>query len=165
VSVEPFRIASVGLPGGGAIGLCRMPGRNGRLADDLAAMIAWRPAVVVSLTEASELAAHGADEMPGLLAAEGVAHRRFPIVDFGAPAAGDAAWDALATELHGALDAGRRPLVHCMGGCGRSGMIALRLMVERGEAAEAALARLRAARPCAVETDAQMDWATRCSLK
>jgi hypothetical protein len=39
-------------------------------------------------------------------------------------------------------------------------MIALRLMVEDGEAPDAALARLRAARPCAVETNAQMRWAT-----
>ena len=38
-------------------------------------------------------------------------------------------------------------------------MVVLRLMVDSGEAAEAALDRLRAARPCAVETDAQMAWA------
>jgi hypothetical protein len=38
-------------------------------------------------------------------------------------------------------------------------MIALRLMVERGEPAEAALARLRAARPGAVETAEQLAWA------
>ena len=52
-------------------------------------------------------------------------------------------------------------LVHCRGGCGRSGMAVLRLMVEAGEAPEEALARLRAVRPCAVETEAQMDWARR----
>ncbi len=38
-------------------------------------------------------------------------------------------------------------------------MAVLRLMVEVGEAPEAALARLRAVRPCAVETEAQRDWA------
>jgi len=50
--------------------------------------------------------------------------------------------------------------VHCRGGCGRSGMIALRLMIEIGEAADDALARLRAVRPCAVETPQQLRWAT-----
>ena len=38
-------------------------------------------------------------------------------------------------------------------------MIALRLMVERGEASSVAFERLRALRPGAVETDAQRAWA------
>ena len=38
-------------------------------------------------------------------------------------------------------------------------MALMRQMVEDGEAPDAALARLRAARPCAVETKAQMRWA------
>ncbi len=39
-------------------------------------------------------------------------------------------------------------------------MAVLRLMVEAGEDPDAALARLRAVRPCAVETGAQLTWAT-----
>jgi protein-tyrosine phosphatase len=46
-----------------------------------------------------------------------------------------------------------------MGGCGRSGTAALRLMVEAGENPKAALQRLRAVRPCAVETPEQFQWA------
>jgi hypothetical protein len=38
-------------------------------------------------------------------------------------------------------------------------MVALRLMIELGEAPDDALARLRVVRSCAVETDAQMAWA------
>jgi protein-tyrosine phosphatase len=157
--IEAFRIASVAIPPAAAIGLCRMPGRSGRLTDDVAAIAAWRPALVVSLTAADDLARHGADAMPALLAVDGIGHRHFPVVDFGAPDFGDMTWRPLAAELHAALDASRRVLVHCLAGCGRSGMVALRLMVERGEAAEPALARLRAARPCAVETDGQLAWA------
>ena len=44
-------------------------------------------------------------------------------------------------------------------GCGRAGMMVLRLMIAAGEEANTALVRLRAARPCAVETDDQMRWA------
>ena len=58
-----------------------------------------------------------------------------------------------------ALRGGGRVLVHCRGGCGRSGMVALRLMIEAGEAPDEALSRLRSVRPCAVETKAQMGWA------
>ena len=39
-------------------------------------------------------------------------------------------------------------------------MIALRLMIDSDEAPDTALTRLRAARPCAVETKAQLRWAT-----
>jgi hypothetical protein len=160
VILEPFAIHAVRLPGGGAVGLCRMPGRGAALAADIATITDWRPAIVVSLTESAELAAHGAEGIGGVLRAHGVDHRHFPIRDYGAPAADDSGWAALAVEMHAALDAGRRVLVHCMGGCGRSGMIALRLLVERDEPAEAALARLRAVRPCAVETKGQMAWAS-----
>jgi protein-tyrosine phosphatase len=165
VSIERFAIHVVMLPGGGQIGLCRMPGQGGAFAADLAAMAAWSPRIVVSLTEAQELAAHGAAGIGAALAAQSTAHRHFPIVDYGAPEAGDAAWAALAAHLHAALDSGGRILVHCMGGCGRSGMIALRVMVERGEATEAALERLRAVRPCAVETAGQLAWAAHPSLR
>jgi predicted protein tyrosine phosphatase len=165
VSIEPFAIHFVTMPGGGEIGLCRMPGRDGRLGWNVGTIARWRPGVVVSLTEAGEVGLNLAHRLPELLAPHGIRHRHFPIVDYGAPEAGDAAWAMLAAELHGVLDAGGRVLVHCMGGCGRSGMIALRLMVERGEVVEAALQRLRAVRPCAVETDGQRDWAAQPSLR
>jgi hypothetical protein len=38
-------------------------------------------------------------------------------------------------------------------------MAVLRLMIEAGEEPGEALARLRAVRACAVETDAQLEWA------
>jgi hypothetical protein len=159
MSVEAFAIHFVTLPGGGKIGLCRMPGRGGDIAADVAAITAWSPAVVVSLAGRRELEVFAADRLPEMLAPFGVGHAHFPIADYSAPDAGDAGWRAVADRLLAALDGGGRVLVHCMGGCGRSGAAALRLMVERGEAAEAALARLRAVRPCAVETDGQLAWA------
>ena len=70
-----------------------------------------------------------------------------------------AAWRALGANARRALAGGGRVLIHCRAGCGRSGMAALRLMIECGEAPDEALARLRAVRPCAVETGAQMAWA------
>jgi predicted protein tyrosine phosphatase len=159
VNAEPFAIHKVPLPGEGAIGLSRLPGRSGALAADVAMIIGWRPAIVVSLAERAELAAHGAESIGEALRAQRIAHRHFPVPDYGVPSADDTAWPPLAADLHAALDTGRRVLLHCMGGCGRSGMIALRLLTERGEAAKAALARLREIRPCAVETDRQFAWA------
>jgi protein-tyrosine phosphatase len=158
--IEPFAIASLALPAGGRIGLCRLPGRSGDLAGDVSVMRGWKPGIVVSMTEAAEMAEFGAADLPILLATSGIAWRHFPVVDFGAPESELLPqWATLSAELHAKLDAGEGVLLHCRGGLGRSGMIALRLLVERGERADAALARLRMVRPGAVETEAQEVWA------
>ncbi len=142
--------------GGRQRGICPMPGRTGDYAGDLAVLLAWSPRLVVTLAETGELAARGAASLPADLAAAGVDWLNLPIPDFGTPprALRDS-WPKVSARLCRA----DRMVVHCMGGCGRSGMILLRLMIEDGEAPDAALARLRSARPCAVETKAQMRWA------
>jgi Cyclin-dependent kinase inhibitor 3 (CDKN3) len=157
--IEPFAIATLALPDGGRIGVCRLPGRSDDLEADVSVIRDWKPAIVVSMTEAAEMAEFGAGDLPALLTSNGIAWRHFPVVDFGVPEAEMLPqWATISAELHARLDAGEGVLLHCMGGLGRSGMIALRLLVERGEAVEAALARLRVVRPGAVETEAQGAW-------
>lgn len=142
---------------GGVIGICPMPGRDGNYRDDLATVLAWRPDRVVTLTQTGELAARSASGLADDLAAAGIAWLHLPIPDFGTPPqALRRRWPEVSTELRQT----NRLLIHCMGGCGRSGMIALRLLIDAGEAPQTALDRLRAARPCAVETKAQMRWST-----
>jgi Cyclin-dependent kinase inhibitor 3 (CDKN3) len=159
MQVEAFGIAELEARGGGRIGLCRLPGRGGDLAGDVAAIARWTPRVVVSLTESTELERLGGGGLAALLAGAGIAWRHFPVADYGVPeATSGAAWADLAAELHRMLDEGQKVLLHCHGGIGRSGMVALRLLVERGEGGDAALARIRAARPGAVETAAQKVW-------
>ncbi len=152
-------IATVSLRDGGRVGICRIPGRSGDLGGDIAAIRVWAPHVVVSMTGADEMAAHGSAGLVRSLEAVGIVWRHFPVADFGVPEGpAIAAWPALAKPLHAALDAGAGVLLHCHGGLGRSGMVALRLLTERGEDAETALARIRQARPGAVETEAQRVW-------
>ncbi|MEP2533737.1 protein phosphatase [Shimia sp.] len=146
--------------GGGVLGICPAPGRQGDYAGDLGIVTGWAPVLVLSMTEPQELVELGAEEFAGDLARNGIGLEALPIKDFGVP--GDAVlarWPEVSKGVRAALATGGRALVHCRGGCGRSGMAVLRLMIEMGEAPEAALARLRAARPCAVETDAQKTWA------
>lgn len=158
--IEPFRICAIDHATGGRLALCRLPGRSDDLAGDVAAIASWKPALVLSLTEREEAAAYGAGALGGLLSACGIRHLWFPIRDFGAPQAGDAHWPLLATELHGVLDRGEGLLLHCLGGKGRSGMIAMRLLVERGLSPADALAQVRAGRAGAVETAEQEAWAS-----
>lgn len=146
--------------GGGVLGIGPMPGRGGPYARDLAEVLAWRPSLALTMTTLEELAAKGAQGLPGDLAEAGVTWLHLPISDYGAPVGATlAAWPAASAQVRQVLAGGGRVWVHCMGGCGRSGTAVLRLMVEKGEAPGAALERLRAVRPCAVETPEQFRWA------
>ncbi len=118
--------------GGGTLALSPYP-------SSVDVLVGWD--LVISLTETADFSAHAG-------------WRHFPIVDFDIPT-GD--WQVISGEVHQVLARGGNVLFHCKAGCGRSGMSVLRIMTELGE--PDALARLRAVRPCAVETDAQMVWA------
>ncbi|WP_413875570.1 protein-tyrosine phosphatase family protein [Albidovulum sp.] len=158
--MERFGVAELAA-GGGRLALCPMPGRAGDYAGDLAAVLSWAPGLVVTMATAAELAL-GAAALQEDLAAAGIAWRHLPVADFAAESAAlRDGWAGVSAEARAMLGAGGRVLVHCLGGCGRSGMAVLRLMVECGEAPEAALARLRQARPCAIETEEQRRWAAR----
>jgi protein-tyrosine phosphatase len=155
-----FSIATVSLANSGSIGLCRLPGRTNALETDVGEIQKWQASHVVSLNEASEMQKHGAKDLSQLLRARQIGWWHFPIVDYGVPEiAVEAEWPKLSSDIKQALSARQNVLLHCYGGIGRSGMVALRLMIELGEEPEAALMRLRDVRPGAVETEAQMKWA------
>lgn len=146
--------------GGGILALAPMPGRSGSYEDDLAHLHDWQPALVISLTTQAEMQTHGAERLGADIQGIGARWAHLPVRDFGVPdPAAAELWPETSTAARAALEGGGRVLAHCMGGCGRSGMALLRLMIESGEAPRKALARLRAVRPCAVETEAQMEWA------
>jgi protein-tyrosine phosphatase len=146
--------------GPGRIGLCPLPGRWGDYDGDLARVLDWRPDLVLSLITENEFEVCEVADLPADLALACVAWRHLPVRDFRQPSPATLeAWSALSAEARRILDRGGRVLVHCFGGCGRSGMVLMRLMVEAGEVPEEALARLRAVRPCAVETPGQFAWA------
>ncbi|CUH82837.1 phosphatase domain-containing protein [Thalassovita mediterranea] len=146
--------------GGGILALCPLPGRGGAYAADLAHLKEWKPSMLISLVTEVEFLAEGATTLGADISDAGSRWAHLPITDYGVP---DEAfieqWPEVRDAALAALRGGGRVLVHCMGGCGRSGMVMLRLMIEAGEAPDQALARLRQARPCAIETEAQMHWA------
>lgn len=159
-AMDDFAIYELAV-GGGTLALCPLAGRGGDYAGDLARLRSWSPDIVVTMVEMQELdtkgaARFGADVGPALWL-------HFPVVDYQVPDAGQVdVWAAIEAQILAILAGGGRVLVHCMGGCGRSGMAVLRVMMAAGETSDAALDRLRAVRPCAVETEAQMKWALRC---
>ncbi|MCK0151890.1 protein phosphatase [Marivita sp. S6314] len=146
--------------GQGILGISPIPGGTGDYAGDVRHLTEWKPAIVMSLVTEVELVAAGAAGLWRDLVDGGTRWEHLPITDFGVP--DDAfveAWPDVSAHARRALRGGGRILIHCRGGCGRSGMVALRLMIETGDAPDDALRRLRAVRSCAVETDAQLNWA------
>ena len=144
----------------GHLGIGPMPGRTGFYEADLSALLHWTPSLVFTMTQSAELDYGDASGFGSDLAAAGVLWRHLPIADMGPPSPEtEALWGEASATAHGLLEKGGRVFAHCFGGCGRAGMALLRLMVEAGEDLDPALERLRAARPCAVETDGQMKWA------
>lgn len=155
-----FRLAELPL-GQGWLALASLPGRGGNYLGDFAKLLKWRPDLVLCMPEFSEMVSVGGAGFLEDLANSGVRWRALPIRDFGIPAhETKALWREASTSAHDLLSAGGRVLALCRGGCGRSGMAILRLMVEAGEPPEFALNRLRQVNLGAVETEDQENWAT-----
>jgi len=134
---------------GGMLAISAMP-------RDLGGVAAWQPDLVVSMTQTQEFDQGIIDQ----LGAAGFEWRQVATKDFGIPA-GLLVWAPVEAEILAVLARGGRVLIHCMGGCGRSGMAVLRCMIATGEDADTALLRLRSIRACAVETPEQLAWAQR----
>ena len=153
----PFEIADLALFGG-RLGICPIPGRSGDFETDFEALVTWQPTLVITMTSTEELKAVDAGSLPDRLEVLQISWVHLPTPDFGVMSQTEAdRWPDVSKRCLEVLKAGGRVLVHCHGGCGRSGMICLRLMREAGM--PNALSVLRALRPCAVETEAQMAWA------
>jgi atypical dual specificity phosphatase len=125
------------------------------VSDDLAGMALPRKGVWPGLVE------HGVGAVlsltheppPGDPEAFGLAWRHQPIEDFGVPTPEefDAAW-AWVQEQRAA---GRRVVVHCRAGCGRTGMVLAAFLAADGMRPEEAVALVRRRRPGSIETPEQ----------
>jgi ADP-ribosyl-[dinitrogen reductase] hydrolase len=151
---------------GAYIGLAPCPGTDlfpsGRqpwqrdVGADFDVIAEWGAAAVVTLLQASECSRPSIDELRSHAQRRGIEWHHLPVRDQAVPTnLFEAAWPAVSARLHALLGQGRNVLIHCMGGLGRSGMIAARLLVELGEEPRAAIKRVRSVRSGAIETAAQ----------
>lgn len=146
--------------GVGWLGIAPIPGRRGDYFADFAKLVRWEPSLVLTMVTKPELQRVGAETLGEDLAALDIGWLHLPVDDLGAPPPEIVArWPKVSEEAHRVIGYGGKVMAHCYGGCGRSGMAVMRLMVEAGEDADPALERLRQARPCAVETEGQRAWA------
>jgi len=146
--------------GQGFLGLTLCPGKKdlGRHWDrdlniDLQAIKTWGATTVVTLIEDHEFAMLHVEALGHAVGVLGMEWIHLPIVDVSIPDNRfENGWVTKGPKLHARLDAGERILIHCRGGIGRAGLVAGLLLVERGANPIAAIARIRKARPNAIET-------------
>jgi protein-tyrosine phosphatase len=143
--------------GPGRVGLTILPGRQDwrrSVADDLATLREQGVDSVACLVPDAELERYGVAELPSAYAAAGFALLPLPLLD--QKRASPAALAEAIAWIEAEVGKGRSVLIHCVGGLGRSGMVAAAWLRSRGVSADEALARVRAARgPRAVETAEQ----------
>lgn len=172
---HPLQIAEIQVAAHmGKVGLTLCPGkkqtaaltgawdRNLRL--DLDAIQAWNAAAVATLVETHELNRLKVPELGHEIRSRHIDWHHLPITDRGVPCAQyETAWEEVGEGLRARLRSGFNVLVHCMGGLGRAGTIACRLLVELGWSAADAVAEVRRVRPGAIETEDQLSFVHACS--
>jgi protein-tyrosine phosphatase len=128
------------------------------LDDDLNA---WREAgatVIVSLLEPHENTDLGLEDEPEAATRAGLSFISFPVEDRNVPTSNEATL-ALLVRLESLLKEGASILTHCRQGLGRSGLIAIALLMQAGKSADEAVEIVSAARGLPVpETPGQLAW-------
>lgn len=153
-----LRIDFLSLPGPGRVGLTILPGRkdHGRdLEEDLTTLQARGITRIVCLITPAEFSEYGVTGLKEGYQRHGFQVRYFPILDQRAPIARETL--ELLAWVDRAFQAGESVLIHCVGGLGRSGLVAAAyLKIHHGFPADDAIARVREDRSArAIETREQ----------
>lgn len=147
------------LTNGAVLAFHPCPGKEGAAAADLEVLLANGAAAVITLVEPAELALLGVADLGDRLKAANIQWFHLPIEDDHAPdAAFEQAWQSAGPAIHRLLDQGRLVTIHCRGGTGRTGLIAARLLLERGATLAEATAQVQQVRPKALTLKVHQDY-------
>ncbi|MCX4244792.1 protein-tyrosine phosphatase family protein [Paraliomyxa miuraensis] len=158
-----FQMVEVPVPGvSGRLLVGQLPGRATALEGELDALVAFGIRHVLCLIPRIDLAEPY--RVPTYVeegsARFGERFRLVDVVDYEVPP-DDAAFEAALDAVEQALVAGEKVYVHCGAGCGRAGVFAACLLVQRGVEPLEAIRRFRAIRGCGPETPGQVAYVVR----
>ena len=173
--------ALAGIPG--SMGLTFCPGKvhkgiygkwNRNLESDIDVIQKWGANIWVNTMEFADMVSVGIDpeefERSIRRKIPNICYIHFPIVDGGVPDFESSGYwrDVLSPELQNHLRDGKKILIHCRGGLGRTGTIAARLLVDLcigcdgsgtcGISARDAISIVRKCRNGAIENSIQENW-------
>jgi protein-tyrosine phosphatase len=146
----------------GFVGLCPMPGKFSSFHEDFSQLVNSGPKVVVTCATTAEMIDCSANSLPQQLQNLEIKWFQLTVDDFQVPDKNnEEKWKYFLPTFKKTVLSGGGVIFNCLGGCGRSGMFSMRLLREMGWSSEHALERLRSLRPCAIETEDQMSWASK----
>jgi len=148
---EPFKIFTYNGYTLGEIGICREP----YTITEFSNVKAWGADVIVTMTKVEEF---GIDNFKKKISDSCIRWLHLPVNDFDVPSENIS---LIIEELLNLLNSNKRILIHCKGGQGRSGMFAMKLLVEQGQDPNIAMKKIRKIRPYAIETKQQENWASK----
>ncbi len=144
----------------GALLLTPCPGTKGtELKASLEQLKAQGVEALVTALSYEEMEKAGVAELPALSEALGIAWFYQPIEDDCAPEEDFAArWQKSSPELQATLDKGSKVALHCMGGSGRTGLLAAHILLQRGWQLDRIKEEVKALRPGAFSKQVQIDY-------
>jgi len=139
--------------GKGKLGLTIMPGRKDRnrsVSEDMEAIKAQQVSKVLVLVTANEFAEYGVESLMENYKEAGIQTKYFPILNHNNCSIQD--MNDLTAWMADNLDKGANIMVHCVGGLGRSGLVAAAYLISTGVSATDAMKIVRTTRsPNAIE--------------
>jgi len=156
---HPYDI--LGVPGcSGRLIFTPCPGtQGGSLASALDTLKTAGAEALITLMPAGELEQNQASELPARCAERDLAWFHLPVADEQVPLDDfDSAWAQARERIQTLLGEGRSIAIHCKGGSGRTGLIAARILIDRGLPRADAIALVQALRPKAIRHPAHLAW-------
>lgn len=155
---HPLPIVAVAIPNlDGIIGISACPGYRDdsgclelyeeRLLNDLTSISNWGAVAVVTLLDNFEIRNLGVSDLPNTADWLNLLWFHLPMHNRAVPGAEfEPLWDSARDSLCQLLREGKRIVIHCKEGIGRSGLIAARLLIELGLTPELAIIAVQRAR-------------------
>jgi len=151
----------------GALVLTPCPGtKDADLDTSLAQLKQQGVAAIVTALDESELASKGVAELGEKAQQLGMKWFQIEIEDDCAP--GDefaAKWQQASPELHQVIAQGGKVAMHCMGGSGRTGLLAAHFLLEKQWRLDDIIREVQALRPGAFTKSVQVDYIKQVAAK
>lgn len=136
------------------------------LTESLAQLKEQGVVAVVTAINAEEMASKNVADLGEQVQAQGMQWFHLPIEDDCAPGADFAAqWSAASPELQKVVAQGGKIAMHCMGGSGRTGLLAANLLLELDWSLEKIISEVQALRPGAFQKPVQVEYVQQLAAK
>jgi len=158
MNAHPFDVLT--LPDHGCLIFTPCPGTKGvDLATSVSELQQAGAEAIVTMMPEDELARFEVSKLPEVVRQRGMAWFHFPVEDDAAPGeAFETAWQANKAELLSLAQAGKCVAIHCRGGSGRTGFMAVVLLRQMGMGLQQATGLVKGLRPNSLKLAAHTDY-------